>query len=95
MSIPATVTIAPGQTSATFAVGTINNNVVEGNQVATLTASATGVDSGSDVLEVTDSNVPTLTVSFNVDSVEDNASNPVGTGTVTSKRPAVSRLQSR
>jgi len=91
VSIPATVTIPAGQTSAIFTVGTINNNVVEGNQVATLTASASGLVSGSDVLQVTDSNVPTLSVSFNVPSLEDNAAKPAGTGTVTSNAPGSSQ----
>ena len=92
VTVPATVTIPAGATSATFAVGTINNDVVEGTQTATLTASATGLVSGSATLSVTDTNVPTLGVSFNVSSVEDNATNPAGTGTVTSNDPAAEPL---
>jgi hypothetical protein len=83
VTVPATVTIPAGATSATFPVGTINNHVVDGTQTATLTASATGEGSGSDTLTVTDSNVPTLNVALNSHSLNESDPNPATSGTVT------------
>ncbi len=56
VTVPATVTIPAGATSVTFAVGTINTQVADGTQTATLTASATGEASGSATLTVTNVN---------------------------------------
>ncbi len=83
VTAPATVTIPAGATSVTFAVGTIDNDVVEGTQTATLTASATSLASGSAILTVTDTNVPTLAVALNRDSVNETDTNPATYGTVT------------
>ena len=83
VSAPATVTIPAGATSISFAIGTIDNDVVEGTQTATLTASATGEASGSATLTVTDTNVPTLTVALNSTTIDESETNPATTGTVT------------
>ncbi len=83
VSAPQTVTIPAGQTSVTFAIGTINPGVVVGTQTATLTASAAGLASGSATLSVTDINVPTLTLALQSHSVNENAANPATTGTIT------------
>ena len=87
VTVPQTVTIPAGATSVTFAVGTINNHVVEGTQTAALTASATGLVSGSATLTVTDTNVPTLTVVLNSHSVNETDPNPATYGTITSNDP--------
>jgi len=42
LSVPATVSIPAGSTSATFTLTAPNNSLVDGTQVVTLTASATG-----------------------------------------------------
>ncbi|HEY9690604.1 MAG TPA: Calx-beta domain-containing protein [Oculatellaceae cyanobacterium] len=57
-----TVTIAAGQTSATFTITGVSDGISDGSQTATITASATGLNSGTDSLEVTDINVPDLTI---------------------------------
>jgi ELWxxDGT repeat protein len=59
---PSTVTILAGQTTATFAVTGVNDGVNDGSKSVTLTASATGLNSGTDVLEITDVNIPDLFV---------------------------------
>jgi ELWxxDGT repeat protein len=59
---PNTVTILAGQTTATFAVTGVNDGVNDGSKSVTLTASATGLNSGTDVLEITDVNIPDLFV---------------------------------
>ncbi len=55
-SVPATVTILAGQTSATFPVTPLNNKVIHGGgvQLETILAYATGYVSGSAPLTVTD-----------------------------------------
>ncbi|HWE97612.1 MAG TPA: CARDB domain-containing protein [Tepidisphaeraceae bacterium] len=83
VTVPATVTIPAGQSSVTFAVGVINPGAVQGQKQANLTASAGGVVSGSDTLTVTDSAVATLVLSLSGHTLDENASNPAATGTVT------------
>ena len=87
VTAPQSVTIPAGATSVTFAVGTINNHVVEGTQAATLTASAGGLVSGAATLTVTDTNAPTLTVVLNSHSVNETDTNPATFGTVTTNDP--------
>src|SRR5262249_43387242 len=62
MSAPATVTIPAGQSSISFAIGAIDNAMVDGTRTATLTASAAGMTSGTAAVTVTDDDVPTLTL---------------------------------
>ncbi|MFK0734772.1 MAG: beta strand repeat-containing protein [Gloeotrichia echinulata HAB0833] len=61
-TVPNTVTITAGQTSATFAITGVSDGINDGSQTVNITASATGLNSGTDSLEVTDINVPDLTV---------------------------------
>ncbi len=53
-TVPATVTILAGQTSATFPIATVNNVTSDGTQVVTMTAAATDFVSGSGDLTITD-----------------------------------------
>ena len=92
VSVPQTVTIAAGATSATFAVGTINTGIADGNQTATLTATAAGLATGSAGLSVTNVNVPALTVVLNSQSVNETDTNPATFGTVTRDTPTTSAL---
>jgi hypothetical protein len=86
------VTILAGQSSVTFSIGVNNPGFVKGTQQAMLTASAGGAGSGSDTLTITDSAVPTLTVSLNTHSINENATNPAGMGTVTRNTPTTNPL---
>ncbi|WP_218653149.1 ELWxxDGT repeat protein [Nostoc sp. TCL26-01] len=61
-TVPNTVTIAAGQTSATFTITGVSDGINDGSQTVNITASANGLNSGTDSLEVTDINVPDLTV---------------------------------
>ena len=92
VTAPQTVTIPAGATSVTFPVGTIDNDVVEGAQTATLTASATGEVSGSDSLTVTDTNVPTLGVTLASNLIDETDVNPATTGTVMRNTPTAAPL---
>jgi CARDB/Carboxypeptidase regulatory-like domain len=73
-------------------VGTINPGLAVGTQIATLTASATGLVSGSDMLIVTDVNVPTLTLALGSHSIDENAANPALTATLTRNTPTDAAL---
>ncbi len=60
--MPAKVTIPAGATSATFNITTPTDGVPDGNKVVAVTASATGYTSGSDLVVVTDIDLPDLVV---------------------------------
>ncbi|MDA8563237.1 cadherin domain-containing protein [Mariniblastus sp.] len=56
-TIPATVVFADGQTEATFAVTAVNDDLVDGDQVATITATA-GAITATATVTVLDDDVP-------------------------------------
>ncbi len=70
-TIPATITIAAGQTSATAAIRAIDDALLDGEQSVTLTASGTGVETATIGLNVTDRE--RITASFNVASIREDA----------------------
>ena len=53
-TVPATVTIAANQASATFAITAVDDALLDGTQTVTITGSATGYVSGTQTLDVTD-----------------------------------------
>ena len=57
-----TVTINAGQSSATFQVNAVDDQVVDGIQTATITASATGHASGADSVDVTDDETAVVSI---------------------------------
>lgn len=70
-TVPASVTILDGDTSASFDVTPIDDALADGDQVVDITASAAGLLDGSDTLTVTDIDVPTLTLSIFGSGVEE------------------------
>lgn len=52
--VTATVTIKDGETSASFRIDAVDDSLLDGTQTDTIIASATGYNSGSDNIEVTD-----------------------------------------
>ena len=54
LTVPLTVTITAGSTSATFDLTVVDDAVLDGDQVVTVTASAAGYTSGSDTITVQD-----------------------------------------
>ena len=56
-TVPSSVTIAAGQSSATFAIAAVDDAVVDGTQVVTFTASATSYVSGTGSVNVMDDEV--------------------------------------
>ena len=61
-TVPASVTILAGETSATFIVSGVNDGVSDGSQLVTLTATANGLNNGVQTLEVSDLDVPDLQI---------------------------------
>ncbi len=53
-TVPGSVTIDPGQDSATFSVGIVNDRVVDRDQVATITASAPGLSNATAEITILD-----------------------------------------
>lgn len=61
-TVPPTVTILDGQTSATFNVTSLADGTNDGNQTVMLTANASGFGAGADTVIVSDSDLPDLFV---------------------------------
>lgn len=62
-AVPASVTIPAGQTSATFAVRGVNDNLVDGKQTVRVTAATAGLRSGGLDIVVVDTTIAALTLS--------------------------------
>ena len=62
-TVPTDVTIAANETSATFNVQPVHDSVLDGSQIVTVTASATGLTSDSHNVTVTDSDFVSLQAS--------------------------------
>ena len=56
-TVPSTITIAAGQSSATFSVTGVDDNIVDGAQSVTIAVAASGYDGDSETLSVTDDDV--------------------------------------
>jgi hypothetical protein len=61
-TLPSSVVIPNGTNAVSFTVTSLNDGTMDGNQSATLTASATGFAPGSAVLVVSDTDLPDLIV---------------------------------
>ncbi len=72
ITVPATVVIPAGQLSVTFAASAVNDGIIDGSQLATITATATGFPATNHSLSVTDRTYPAL---------------PAGIQTVATARP--------
>ena len=59
-TVPATVVIPGGQASVSFAINAVNDNIPDGVQPVTITASAIGYNNGFDTINISDINVPDL-----------------------------------
>ncbi|MFO0821286.1 MAG: peptidoglycan DD-metalloendopeptidase family protein [Pirellulales bacterium] len=78
-TVPASVTIAAGEASASLTITAQDDALLDGLQTITLSAAATGYVSASDSLEVTDSE--SLTVSVVPNSIPENGSSALATVT--------------
>ena len=73
------VTIPAGQTSATFDVSAVDDNLLDGTQAVIITASAAGYADVTDTVNVND--YETLTISVSADSISENAGTTTATVT--------------
>lgn len=71
LDLPTTVIIPAGQTSATVAVETIVDQLVEADVNLLITAASPGLTSATTTLEVTDNDSDRLTVSFSAPTVDE------------------------
>ena len=62
VSAPAPVTIPIGQSSASFQIATVGDSINDGNQTVTLTATAAGFAPASELVSVSDAELPDLFV---------------------------------
>ena len=81
ISIPTSVTILAGQATATFDIDAVDDNLLDGPQIATITAAAAGLAAGQGALTVDDHE--TLTISLPVTTVTEADGPDALTGTVT------------
>ncbi len=82
-TVPATVTIPAGQTSATFPIAAIDDFLADGPQVFLITASAAGYLTGQISLTVNDDTDAPLAVSIVPAAFPENAGPAAATGTIT------------
>jgi len=90
VTVPATATIADGQTTATFLASAVDDAIADGTQTSLLAASATGFASGTVAIEVTDNDVPTLSLAIDPASISEN--DGTAAATVTRNTPASGEL---
>ena len=75
VTVPASITIPAGQTSATFSLTIVDNAVLDGTQIATITATATNLAPATRTIAVNDNETAVLGVSLPASTTE-------GAGTV-------------
>ncbi|MEL6383707.1 MAG: Ig-like domain-containing protein [Cyanobacteria bacterium J06626_18] len=80
-TVPNTVVIAAGQTSATFAVTAVDDTLVDGTQTATIAATTTGLTNSVTTLDITDDEVPALSLSLDSNSIVENGGTAIATVT--------------
>jgi hypothetical protein len=75
--VPATAVIPDGSSSVSFNITAVDDNLIDGLQSVTISASATGYTSGSDTIGITDDDTPGFTVTPGNLSINEDG----GTGT--------------
>src|SRR6185503_3745272 len=83
VSVPATVTIAAGQTTANFHIGAIDNGLADGDQTVALSASQHGFTTGTATVTINDDDGPTLTLAISPTTLSEGAGAAAATGTIT------------
>jgi len=92
-TVATSVTIPAGQaTSPIVNIDAVDDNLVDGTQTVTITASATGVNDGTDTVDVTDDDVATLTLSIAKGSVFENFGEGATSATVSRNTDSSSLL---
>lgn len=80
LSVPATVTIPANADQVSFAVGAVDDTILDGPQAVTIAVAASGFASHGRALQVNDRE--TLEVTFDVPSISENDGNAAAVGTI-------------
>jgi hypothetical protein len=91
VTVPPTVTVATGQTNATFDVTIVDDTVLDGDQSATITAAASGYLDSSATIVVHDNETATLTVTVPATATEGQGV-LTNAGTVTVSAPVAANV---
>ncbi|MFY9257003.1 MAG: peptidylprolyl isomerase [Fuerstiella sp.] len=91
-TVPATATIAAGNSSATISIPTIGNTTVGSDVTFTLTATATGLASGNTSVVVLDNDSEQLSVAFSAPTITETGSDSTATITVSRNSATTSEL---
>ena len=83
VTLPQSVVFTAGSSTTTFDINAVDDTAVDGTQTVTITATADGFTDGSDSLDVTDDDLPALTLSIAAESIMENAGSPATVATVT------------
>ena len=87
VTVPATVTIPDGAASATFTITAVDDDVAGSVQTVIVAGSAAGYTSVTDSMDVTDDDVPTLTVSIAPGTISETDAPGTAVATVTRNTP--------
>lgn len=71
-TVPANVTIPAGESAVVFVINAVDDQVVDGTQLVTLSAQAPARESAAEVIEVTDNDLPELRVEIKDTSINEN-----------------------
>ncbi len=89
-TVPATVTIPAGASSATFTVTAVDDSILDGTQTVAIGASASGYQSTSANVQVTDDESAALTLSLATNAISEK--NGTTTGTIARSGPTTNSL---
>ena len=89
-TVPASVTILAGSSTAMVDVDAVDDSIADGTQMVTLTGTATGYTTGTAVLEVTDDDTSAISLSLADGLIDENGGSTIGTVSIGS--PALSDL---
>ena len=87
VTVPATVTIPDGAASATFTITAVDDDVAGSVQTVIVAGRAAGYTSVTDSMDVTDDDVPTLTVSIAPGTISETDAPGTAVATVTRNTP--------
>ena len=92
-SVPNTVTIAAGESeSPAFNINPVPDDIVDGTQTVTVTASAGGYLDGFDTIDVADSDSPSLRVHITKATIDESDGSAATTATITRNTDTTSAL---
>ncbi len=91
-TVPATATFTAEQASTTVSLSAVDDIIADGLQTVTITASADGFIDGSGQVDVTDDELPTLTLAVAPASISENAGTSASSVTVTRNTDTTSAL---